>query len=339
MDDYAVTFTDKVADIIDDDVLYRITPNVKGMSRDDPWSYFGGFGLAGFHFEDGLLHFGHHLTDINFKFSDNIDGLDVNMVETWKRFSRKTWVVSKHNRTKGVLECNKFFADDLGLDNVGDAIMVSRMFVLDPRAFKDSDVFTVIYQNPGDFMFGDLGHSVSGFGFISFAWNLVLKDYIFDYVKGEKDLARVIRKNPFGYKEQRTIFNSGVEPDIRSFTFMGTMRDNFIKNRWASIPAVHEMLAKCYSLERQGCIELNAEFMADDENYTPLTTIDAQCTDCGISCLFAMYVVKHTGKDAEQRQLRYEAICYKCAALCKKKDGMKVVSLISTFIAKNLQLM
>ena len=339
MDDYGVTFTDEVLDIIDDDMLYRIAPNVKGMSRDDPWSYLGGFGLAGFHFEDGLLHFGHHLTDINFTFSDNIDSLDVKMVETWKRFSRKTWVLSKHHGTKGVLECNKFFADDLGLDNVGDAILVSRMFVLDPRAFKDSDIFTVIYQNPGDFMFGDLGHSVSGFGFISFAWNLAPKDYILDYVKGEKDLARVIRKNPFGYKEQRTIFNYGVEPDIRSFTFMGVMRDYVISNRWGTIPVVHEMLAKCYSVERQGCIELKAELFVDDMEYAPVSTIDAQCTDCGISCLFAMYVVKHTGEDAVQRQLRCEALCYKCAKQSKDKSGMKVVSLLPAFIAKKLELM
>lgn len=328
-----------MACIIDDDVLHFIAPEVNGMSLDYPWSYFGGFGLAGFHFEDGLLHFGHHLMEINFTFSDDIDSLDIKMVETWKRFSRKTWVFSKHNGTKGVLECNKFFADDLGLDNLGDTILVSRMFVLDPRAFKDSDIFTVIYQNPGDFMFGDRGHSVTGFGFISFAWNLALKDYIFDYVKSEKDLARIIRKNPVGYKEQRTLFNLGVEPDIRSFTFIGAMRDHIVKGRYGSIPEVEEMLARCYVAERQGCIELQAEFLADDEQYAPVSTIDAQCTDCGISCLFAMYVVKHTGKDAEQRQLRCEAVCYKCAQQCKDKSGMKVVSLLPTFIAKKFGLM
>jgi hypothetical protein len=320
-----------------------MSPNTNGMAWTEPWTYMGGCGLAGFHFEDGLLHFGHHLIDCTFSYWDAIDLIDREMLEVWQRFNRKTWVCSKRAGTPGVLECNRFFADDLGLKDVGDAMLMSRMFVLDPRGFKDSDIFTVIYQQPGEFMFGNLGHSVSGFGLLSFAWNLVLKDYIFDYVKGEKDLARIIRRNPVEYMEQRELFNDGAETDIRAFTFMGTMLDYIINSSNTKdesiIYEVYEMVKGCFRAERLGSIQVNAEFLAGDDDYVPVDKNDAQCTMCGISCLYAMYVVKHTGKGAKKRQLRREALCYQCAKPSGGKGDIKVISLLSTFMAQKFQLM
>lgn len=339
-DNYEEKFIEEFNSLVDDDILYKMSPDISGVSWTEPWSYMGGFGLAGFHFEDGLLHFGHHLIECKFSSGDDIDPIDLQMLEVWQRFSRKTWVCSKHAGTPGVLECNKFLADDMGLVDVGDVLLVSRLFVLDPRGFQNSDIFTVIYQQPGEFMFGNLGHCVSGFGLLSFAWNLALKDYILDYVKGEKDLARIIRRNPVKYDEQRELFWGSTETDIRSFTFMGTMMEYVITTRGddSVIFEVEQMLKGCFRAERLGCIGLNAEFLAGDDEYVPVNKNDAQCTMCGISCLFAMYVVKHTGKDARKRQLRREALCYQCAKLYGGK-GLKVISLLSTFMAKKLELM
>lgn len=339
---YLHKFTEEFNTLVDQDILYKLSPKLDGMSWKRPWAYMGGFGLAGFHFEDGLLHFGHHLVNCTFSSKDGLDPIDQQMLEVWQRFSRKTWVCCRRGGTPGVLECNRFLADDLGLKDVGDAILMSRMFVLDPRGFKDSDIFTVIHQKPGEVMFGNLGHSVSGFGLLSFAWNLALENYTLDYVKGEKDLARIIHRNSVEYLEQRTMFSGGIEPDIRSFTFMGTMMDYVIKNINIDddniIFEVYEMVKSCYRAERQGCGDLKAEFIAGDDEYSPVDINDAQCTMCGISCLYAMYVLKH-GKGDRKRLLRREAVCYRCAKPFSKKGGLKVVSLLSTFIAKKLELM
>jgi hypothetical protein len=338
---YKEKFTEEFNTLVDEDILYKMSPDISGVSWTDPWAYMGGFGMAGFHFEDGLLHFGHHLIDCKFSSGDDIDPIDLQMLEMWQRFSRKTWVFSKRAGTPGVLECNRFLADDLGLKDVGDAMLMSRMFVLDPRAFQDSDMFTVIYQQPGEFMFGNLGHCVSGFGLLSFAWNLALKDYIFDYVKGEKDLARIIRRNPVEYMEQRELFWGGNETDIRSFTFMGTMMEYVITTSDDDhvIFEVRDMLKGCFKAERFGCSSLNAQFLAADDNYVPVDKNDTQCTMCGISCLFAMYVAQHTGKGSKKRQLRREALCYQCAKPFGGKGGLKVISLLSTFMAQKFQLM
>jgi len=338
---YKEKFSDEFNTLVDEDILYKMCPDLNGMAWTEPWSYMGGFGLAGFHFEDGLLHFGHHLIDCTFSYSNDVEAIDREVVEVWQRFNRKTWVCSKRAGTPGVLECNKFLADEMGLKDVGDAMLMSRMFVLDPRGFIDSDIFTVIYQQPGEFMFGNLGHSVSGFGLLSFAWNLALKDYIFDYVKGEKDLARVIRRNPVEYMEQREMFWGGAETDIRSFTFMSTMLDYIINNSTDEyiIYEVLEMMKGCFRAERLRCSVLSAEFMAADDGYVPLNKNDTQCTMCGISCLYAMYVVKHKGKGAKKRQLRREALCYQCTKPFGGKDCLKVISLLSTFIAHKFQLM
>ena len=300
----------------------------------------GGSGLAGFHFEDGLLHFGHHLIDCTFNFFTDTDPIDIRLLDIWKRFNRKTWVVSKTGVTKGVLEYNKFLADDMGVASVGDAMLMSRMFVLDPRDFVDSDKFSVIYQNPGDFMFGDLGHSVTGFGLLSFAWNFALEDNITNYLRAERNMASIIRKSPTAYKEQRTMFNGGVEPDIRSFTLMNTMLDYVITSRGDDIiPAVFEKIKLCYTFEREMCSEFIAEFIADDVEFSPVNANDAQCTQCGISCLFAMFVVRQKGKGSKSLRLKPEALCHHCVQPFKGKQGsLQVVSLLPTFMASKFQL-
>lgn len=306
----------------------------------EPWTYMGGSGLAGFHFEDGLLHFGHHLIDCSFKFDPDADPIDIRLLNIWKRFSRKTWVVSKVGGIKGVLECNKILADDMSLLNVGDAMLMSRMFVLDPRDFVDSDKFSVIYQNPGEFIFGDLGHSVTGFGLLSFAWNFALEDNITNYIRAERNMASIIRKSPTVYKEQRAMFNGGFEPDLRSFTFINTMLDYVITNRGDDIiPAVFDKVKLCYTFEREMCSEFIAEFVADDEEFVPVNANDAQCTQCGISCMFAMFVVKQKGKGTKAPRLKPEALCHHCVKPYRDKKGsLQVVSLLSTFMASKFQI-
>jgi hypothetical protein len=328
-------FTDEVNTFINKDILHKVAPHLNGMSWQEPWTYMGGCGLAGFHFEDGMLHFGHHLIDCTFSFFDDTDPNDKQMLKVWSRFSRKTWVVSKHSGTKGVLECNKFLADDLCVSNLGDSMLMARLFVLDPRDFKDSDNFTVIYQNPGDFMFGDLGHCVSGFGLLSFAWNFALDDSISTYIKLERNMAAITRKCSLEYREQRALFAGGLEPDIRSFTFMNSMLDYIITTDGDNIiPLVLDKMKFCYTFEKEMCFDLNAEFIADDEEYAPVVPNDAQCTHCGISCLFAMYVVQH-----KKRHKTLEAICWQCAQPYKGKQvSLKVVSILPTFMARKFQL-
>lgn len=331
---YTECFTDDVVNIINEDILYKMDEKLSGMSWYDPWTYMGGFGLAGFHFEDGWLHFGHHLIDYRFIYGSDTNKMDIKMLEMWRKLSRKTWVVSKVGGIEGVKLCNRFLADAMGFLDVGDAILTSRMFMLDPRAFKDSDIFTVIHQNPGDFMFGDLGHSVSGFGLLSFAWNLVFKESIPDYIQAERDMAGIIRNQSSQYKKQRAEFNNGVEPDLRSFTFMGTMLDYVIASKPTDvIPEVLQAVKGCYGVEKEKCIKIRADFMAHDAEYAPINKNDAQCTECGISCLFAMYVAKAT----QQRQLPRDIVCCECAI--KYGGTFQAVSLVPTFMATKHQLM
>jgi hypothetical protein len=100
------------------------------------------------------------------------------------------------------------------------------------------------------------------------------------------------------------------------------------------IPLVLDKMKFCYTFEKEMCFDLNVEFIADDEEYAPVVPNDAQCTHCGISCLFAMYVVQH-----KKRHKTLENICWQCAQPYKGKQvSLKVVSILPTFMARKFQL-
>jgi CO dehydrogenase/acetyl-CoA synthase alpha subunit len=159
-------------------------------------------------------------------------------------------------------------------------------------------------------------------------------------MKAEWSMASVIRKRSIDYRQQRALFAGGVEPAIRNFTFVNTMLDYVITSSDGVIPTVFEKVKISYTIERDMCCEVKGQFIADDDEYVPVNTNDSQCTQCGISCLYAMFVVMQKGKGAKLAKQQPEAMCYQCARLYQdSKSSIQVVSLLSTFMARKLKLM
>lgn len=136
-------FTAEFNDVLDCDVLNIITPDLDGMAWNKAWSYLGGFGLAGFHFEDAWFHFGHHLVDIKFTATTPI--LQV-LLNTMARLSRKTWITCTKGGLEGIKAANTFISTATNNEDIGDALLVSRSFVFDPTSIGNNDLFEIHHQ-------------------------------------------------------------------------------------------------------------------------------------------------------------------------------------------------
>jgi hypothetical protein len=310
--------------ILHDDILPSINPTLDGMAWGSSWTYNGGFGLAGAHYEDGWLHYGHHMIDIRFSGSQPYQSL----LETVATYSRKTWLIFQQDP----LKMNKLIADMWRNPSYADEHLVSRVYVLDPRKFGTQPGFQLLYQKPGEMLFGDNGHCVFGSGLFSFACNFAMQDSLHKYMKAEIDMANVIRPVSEEYLQMRATFNNGIEPILRDFVLGCAIAYGYIStclkqgaNRFAKL--LRDYLNMIYTIDKSGSVA--GEILREDAEAVPVNAADMQCERCGISCVYAKYVIQPEGT----------GVCGQCIQyLGLPKSQYKVVSCINTFLAKMIGL-
>lgn len=293
------------------------------MAWGNSWTYNGGFGFAGAHYEDGWLHGGHHLIDIRFS-----DTLHKDLLDTVVTYSRKTWLLFKEDP----LTVNKLISRLWNNPSYADENLVSRIFVLDPRMFGNMPEFSLVHQLPGQMLFGDAGHCVYGSGLFSFACNFAMKDSLHKYMKAEFDMAKVIRPVSEEYLKMRATLNNGVEPILRDFVFGCAVVYGYISsclkqgaNKFAKL--LRGYLEMIYTFDKASSVA--GEILREDADKVPVNAADMQCERCGISCVYAKYVIQPEGT----------GVCAECIKhLGLPKAQYKVVPCINTFLAKMIGL-
>eukprot|EP00877_Chromochloris_zofingiensis_P000471 jgi/Chrzof1/10424/UNPLg00350.t1 len=196
------------------DILDTISPNVYGMAWKRGWTYNGGQGLAGWHAEDGFLHYGHFLIDIKLTLHDPVQK---RLVEVLQKVSNKVWVYSEDRSIPEVLGLNRLVAGIWEKNSVADELLAARSWlrVLDPRIFEGFPGIKIGVQKNGEFVIGGTLHSVLGCGFFSVACNFVFADYISYYIEREKEMATHIRGVTADYRRARKDLADG--GSLRSF--------------------------------------------------------------------------------------------------------------------------
>jgi hypothetical protein len=305
--------------VINNDLLRTIGGDINGMSFDLSWSYNGGQGLAGFHFEDGCLPFSHTVFDIQFT-TDNVLMQDI--LDMLQQFSRKTWVYSKLSGIHGIEACTEFFSEEMGTVYIADAPLVARTFIIDPRSISGEALLDVLHQYPGEIVIGDGGHCVTGGALFSIASNFLPSHQLMEYLKAEIDLADLVRRDPTTYLQQRSQGQY-----LRSFA-LGARLVYYVFEEQLAGREVSKMLLDTvkqrYMWERVMCSGIEAQLLMDDADVVSTGDIDHQCTQCGLSCVYCMY----------QPQGEGGLLCALCA---KESSGsLMVLSLIPGFIATRL---
>ena len=294
------------------------------------WSYNGGQGLAGFHFEDGCLPFSHTVFDIQFNAHEPAAGSSCmgRLMGMLQQFSRKTWVYSKLSGMAGIKACTEFFSQELDISYVADAPVASRTLIIDPRSIdQQHPLLGVLHQYPGEIVIGDGGHCVTGGALFSIANNFLPSHQLTDYLRAELDLAAMVRENHTTYLQQRISLAQGHTPQyLRSFTLGARVVYYAFEEQIAGreVPKCILDAVKCrYMLERIMCSGITAELLMDDADVVSTGDLDHQCAQCGLSCVYCMY----------QPQGSLSLLC----ALCTKADtSCKVLCLIPGFIATRL---
>lgn len=273
--------------ILKKDLLRRFGKDISGMSWDKSWTYNGGFGLAGYHAEDGWLDFGHHVFDIQFEVESS---LTQRLLSVLGARSRKTWVFSKQRGIEGVFAANKYLAERVGKPDLADGMLMARAFVLDPRVV-DAEVFDVVYQHPGEFMFGDSGHSVSGFTLFSMSCNFAINNKLRTYIDYEYAVSRRVREIGEPYIELRSVFNGGARPVIRNFSLLSVLF-NYVQFESCLPGEVYASLFSAYKLEQDMLVGM--EFKSDLLYDVPQGNLGTICFNCGIGCLSNMFLLDDT---------------------------------------------
>jgi hypothetical protein len=312
--------------IIDNDILRTIGGDISGMSFDMSWSYNGGQGLAGFHFEDGCLPFSHTVFDIQFPTGSS------SAAELLQQFSRKTWVYSKLSGMSGIKACTEFFSQELDISYVADAPVASRTFIINPRSIdQQHPLLGVLHQYPGEIVIGDGGHSVTGGALFSIANNFLPSHQLTEFLRAELDLAAMVRENYSTYLQQRTSLAQGQPPQyLRSFALGARVVYYAFEEQIAGreVPKCILDAVKCrYMLERIMCSGISAQLLMDDADVVSTGDIDHQCAQCGLSCVYCMY----------QPQGSVSLLCALCTkAAAADSTSFKVLCLIPGFIATRL---
>lgn len=180
---------------------------------------------------------------------------------------------------------------------------------------------------------GDAGHAVTGFGLVSFAWNMAFEEHLTDYISMERKMSNIIRGQSGKYLIQRAEFNNGIEPTIRNVVFGSSMMEYFIRESLACVPVedlnqkVVQYVRTLYSAEVSLAHSVDAKVCFMDDDLVPVNEADAQCTVCGVSCLAFMFVEGEGEANA--------GVCAVCAHGLKDP---RVVVLMSTFMSKRLGL-
>lgn len=315
--------------IIDNDILRTIGGDISGMSFDMSWSYNGGQGLAGFHFEDGCLPFSHTVFDIQFH-TDPLLGM-------LQQFSRKTWVYSKLSGMAGIKACTEFFSQELDISYVADAPVASRTFIINPHSIdKQHPLLGVLHQYPGEIVIGDGGHSVTGGALFSIANNFLPSHQLAEYLRAELDLAAMVRENHSTYLQQRISLAQGHPPQyLRSFALGARVVYYAFEEQIAGreVPTCILDAVKCrYMLERIMCCGINAQLLMDDADAVSTGDIDHQCAQCGLSCVYCMYQ-PHGSSSPQGSSSLLCALCTKAAAA---STSFRVLCLIPGFVATRL---
>ena len=325
-------FDEEANNIISSDLLKIVHPTLDGMSFNQPWTYNGGHGLAGTHFEDGMLHFGHHMVDLAFTIASNqlVTSAVVNAFQT---YSQKTWVFYNELGVTGAVGLNKVIGELWKVpskDILVDELLVSRNYVLDPRYFVDNPAFTIAYQKDGDFMFGNAGHSVLGCGFVSFACNFVMPGSIQYYIMAEKLMSDAARATFGKYGARRQLLTPNVP--LRMFTFVSALIYYYMKKGGEVSKEIKDWVLLCVQSDKARPHLHNVGTLKDDRDASPENDNDAQCEACGISYVSAKYEVM-SGK------WKGNGLCCECvAAFGISGSKLANVPVFPTSVAKALGL-
>lgn len=339
-------FDSRVTNVLAEDVLPTIAPELDGMAWQRPWTYNGGYGLSGFHWEDGWMHFGHHMFALAFHASNALDPkqslmLDQQLLSTMYGLSRKTWVFSKQSGPEGILAVNKHLSELHSLDNVADSLLATKVFVLDPR-HVDRSLFTVVHQLPGDYMYGDSGHSVTGLSFFSAALNHCVASSLQHYMRMEYQMSSAVRSagglRYLKVRERVSHYSSNVRTFVLSGILLGWWLVACLRSDLSGphIPQLRDAVRSLWNLDKM--IEGPKHVpLITSSDHIPTCDTDVQCELCGLGCISRRYVLDGRG------------VCVFCAAPTapkakrakkrpKKVEVSGVLVLLSTYMARKMGL-
>jgi len=197
-------YTDTFRGFVHRDLLHHIGPDVSGVGIRKSWVYSGGFGLAGFHVEDGFLHFGHHILDF---VGEVQDAYEQRLVSFWLNHSKKIWIFKQGASKNDIVQLNSELFDKVvckqskgkqrtARQRVGvcDEVLMSRSVVIDPE-FAERNGYVVVDHYPGQCIVSNYPHTVLGFALFSFAWNFCLPEHVPYYIGMERATADIYRAN------------------------------------------------------------------------------------------------------------------------------------------------
>ncbi len=310
-------------------------PNLDGMAWGRSWTYNGGHGLAGLHAEDGLLHFGHLLLDVqlSFPYEGCIDAtgslpLDEQLVSVMQMLSSKVWVVStKYTSPEHVIALNELLGKLASTGSLVDELLVSREYVLDPRVFEDAPNWQVITQTSGEMVYGDAAHSVLGSGFFSMACNFAMKTSFSAYIMAEQKLGAFVRMKKINaaYHQVRRQMNGERPTPVRNFVFTSALITYFLTTclKFDTYPSfIMTSLRKLYKGDKNKHKQLAFPILINDKYFLPVNSADRQCEKCGVGYVIGLYALDGKG------------VCVDCVIDEKKRKKYSFVSLFNGFLAK-----
>jgi hypothetical protein len=314
--DVTTLYTDSLNAVLSKDVLAAIAPGVSGMSWGSSWLYSGGVGLAGWHYEDGFLHFAHQVVDLAFPPFLDRDHLLGELLSLCQALTCKVWAVYKDGSPQGVLSLSNILAKSFGWNIAADETLVSRLFVLDPRTLDGH--FDLVYQKAGQCIISNRPHSVLGFSLLSFACNLCFESFIPQYLEGESIIADQIRKN---MPESERLRSALLSNPSRGFVLSAALTWHCMQN--LESPHARALLRFVKHLwekegKLNGCIQGVVQGLLDGP--VPTEFNHAQCAACGIGLVRKLYYpVKKGKKTSRAADLFY---CLECCNILKKDVGL-----------------
>ena len=207
-------------------------------------------------------------------------------------------------------------------------MLVARCIVLDPRHL-DSHPFTfqVVHQEPGHCVVSNKPHCVIGFGLLSFAWNIVLRDSLAHYIHTEAFMVSKIRTNT------KTAAKSFRAMDLlfqRNFVLPSSMV-SAVFDRTVRTDVRDMLLPHVKALWQKEAAEAGPLVMFDMDmtTHTPWTPFYAQCSTC-LSHIVQRVYWKRSGASKAY-------LCVKCA----KTDAatLKMFTLFGQWDAHSLGLL
>lgn len=191
--------TDAVCELLQRDLLPRMFNSSEGITYDKAWGYNGGYGVSGFHSEDGLVHGAHLLPRLRYTLSPAATHypLAVPMLEALNRMASKLWVFGPAAGAAGAVAVSDLLHRLFDCGGLGtDVNLVARRYVLDPRHLPPG--FTAVRQLPGHLLVSAHPHMVLGSALVSMAWNQLMPEDVPSCLAAEEELAAAARSLPRG---------------------------------------------------------------------------------------------------------------------------------------------